>query len=133
MKSINEFKIVDDYEFYKQYFMEYCKKTNISKLKTIDLSNLTIQEKKEKVKYFINELLGFIPLELSCCSVNNYGNKTSNKLMVRISWLNRQRAFEDDDNIFPIGYLLKACVNEVFGKTSKSNQNLPLQSISNNL
>lgn len=131
MKSINEFKIVDDYEFYKQYFMEYCKKTNISKLKTIDLSNLTIQEKKEKVKYFINELLGFIPLELSCCSVNHYGNKTSNKLMVRISWLNRQRAFEDDDNIFPIGYLLKACVNEVFGKTSKSNQNLPLQLISN--
>lgn len=133
MKSIKEFKIVDDYEFYKQYFMEYCKKTNISKLKTIDLSNLTIQEKKEKVKYFINELLGFIPLELSCCSVNHYGNKTSNKLMVRISWLNRQRAFEDDYNIFPIGYLLKACVNEVFGKTSKSNQNLPLQSISNNL
>ena len=133
MKSIKEFKIVDDYEFYKQYFMEYCKKTNISKLKTIDLSNLTIQEKKEKVKYFINELLGFIPLELSCCSVNHYGNKTSNKLMVRISWLNRQRAFEDDDNIFPIGYLLKACVNEVFGKTSKSNQNLPLQLISNNL
>ena len=131
MKSIKEFKIVDDYEFYKQYFMEYCKKTNISKLKTIDLSNLTIQEKKEKVKYFINELLGFIPLELSCCSVNHYGNKTSNKLMVRISWLNRQRAFEDDDNIFPIGYLLKACVNEVFGKTSKSNQNLPLQLISN--
>ena len=130
MKSINEFKIVDDYEFYKQYFMEYCKKTNISKLKSIDLSNLTIQEKKEKVKYFINELLGFIPLELSCCSVNHYGNKTSNKLMVRISWLNRQRAFEDDDNIFPIGYLLKACVNEVFGKTSKSNQNLPLQRIS---
>lgn len=115
MKSIKEFKIVDDYEFYKQYFMEYCKKTNISKLKTIDLSNLTIQEKKEKVKYFINELLGFIPLELSCCSVNHYGNKTSNKLMVRISWLNRQRAFEDDDNIFPIGYLLKACINEVFG------------------
>lgn len=133
MKSIKEFKIVDDYEFYKQYFMEYCKKTNISKLKTIDLSNLTIQEKKEKVKCFINELLGFIPLELSCCSVNHYGNKTSNKLMVRISWLNRQRAFEDDDNIFPIGYLLKACVNEVFGKTSKSNRNLPLQSISNNL
>lgn len=133
MPSIKDFKVKYGLEFYKQYYMVYCKKTNMPKLKVIDLKNLSIQEKKEKVKDLIKELFGYVPLELSFCPINHYSNKKPNKLMVNISWLNRQRAFEDDNNIFPIGYLMKACINEVFGKTSKSNRNLLLQSNLENL
>ena len=133
MQSIKDFKVKQEQEYYKQFYMVYCKKTNMPKLKVIDLKNLTIQEKKEKVKYFITDVFGFVPFELSFCPINHYGNKKPNKLMVNISWLNRQRAFEDDNNIFPIGYLMKACINEVFGKKSKSNQNLLPQSNSENL
>lgn len=133
MQSIKDFKVKQEFEFYKQYYMVYCKKTNMPKLKVIDLNNLSIHEKKEKIKSFIKDLFGYVPLELSFCAVNHYSNKKPNKLMVNISWLNRQRAFEDDDNKFPIGYLLKACINEVFGKTSKNNQNLLPQSNSENL
>lgn len=133
MQSIKDFKVKQEFEFYKQYYMVYCKKTNMPKLKVIDLKNLSINEKKEKVKNLVKELFGYVPLELSFCPINHYGNKKPNKLMVNISWLNRQRAFEDDNNIFPIGYLMKACINEVFGKKSKSNQNLLPQSNSENL
>ena len=128
MPSIKDFKVKYGLEYYKQFYMVYCKKTNMPKLKVIDLKNLSIQEKKEKVKDLIKELFGYVPLELSFCPINHYSDKKPNKLMVNISWLNRQRAFEDDNNIFPIGYLMKACINEVFGKTSKSNQTLLLQS-----
>ena len=133
MQSIKDFKVKQEFEFYKQFYMVYCKKTNMPKLKVIDLKNLSINEKKEKVKNLVKELFGYVPLELSFCPINHYGNKKPNKLMVNISWLNRQRAFEDDNNIFPIGYLMKACINEVFWKTSKSNQNLLPQSNSENL
>ena len=75
MQSIKDFKVKQEFEFYKQFYMVYCKKTNMPKLKVIDLKNLSINEKKEKVKNLVKELFGYVPLELSFCPINHYGSE----------------------------------------------------------
>lgn len=76
-------------------------------------------QKRNMVENEIISAFGFIPRELM------FRNIKGSRLFVQIPWLMRQRAFEGKDNVFPVGYLLKACVDEIYGKTKECLRSRP--------
>jgi hypothetical protein len=112
-KSIYEFDVKK--ESYED-LLQFCKTSRDledGKMWTV-LKTFEFDEHSQKRSLVEKELIdafGYIPRELL------FRNIKGSRLFVQVPWLKRQRAFEGKDNVFPVGYLLKACVDEAYGKT----------------
>lgn len=122
MPSLYSFdKTKATYKDCKMDYLEFCEYSSKHILRVIDLSRSL--DKKKKIRNEVIASLGFFPDELVVHCVNCYGDNTdAGRIKVSLNWLNRQRCFETPDGKFPIGLLLKQCLDEIYGRTSEKNR-----------
>lgn len=88
-------------------------------LRTLNLKDMSFADKKDAIEDVLELELGCVPKELTIGRVNQYRGNTD-KIIVNVSFLSRQRAFEDANGIFPIGYLLKTVCDEYTQKCQRT-------------
>lgn len=80
-------------------------------LRTLNLKDMSFADKRDTIIDVLEEEFGFVPKELVIGKLNQYKD-FKDKIAVNISFVSRQRAFEDKHGVFPIGYLLKTVCDE---------------------